>query len=301
MMWMPAELVGGGTKGAAEALAFEAELVKIDPAPAVPADVAAPPAAAKATRGGLRTLVLTPGTGADRARAFDTVAFHYTMWDASGRMLASTEKRARPVSSVLFRQPRALEDAVTGLVTGQRIRFWVDASKLEQLDQMVKVAGPPPKGLLCFELQLVELTKGNPPPPTPRDVKAPPAGVQKTASGVSYRVLRPGKGTTHATATDRVRVHYTGWTTDGHIFDSSVVRGEPASFPLSGVIRGWTDGIPTMVVGEQTRFWIPQDLAYKGVDGQPKGMLVFDVELLEILPATEAPDPHGGSPHDHGH
>ena len=83
-------------------------------------------------------------------------------------------------------------------------------------------------------------------------------------------------------AESKVQVHYTGWTTDGKMFDSSVARGQPATFPLNAVIAGWTEGVQLMVEGEKRRFWIPQDLAYKGADGPPKGMLVFDVELLEI-------------------
>ena len=78
-----------------------------------------------------------------------------------------------------------------------------------------------------------------------------------------------------------VRVHYTGWTTDGKMFDSSVARGMPATFGLGDVIKGWTEGVQLMVQGEKTRFWIPQDLAYKG-QSPPYGMLVFDIELLEI-------------------
>ena len=65
--------------------------------------------------------------------------------------------------------------------------------------------------------------------------------------------------------------------------DSSVERGEPSSFPLGGVIKGWTEGLQLMVEGEKRRFWIPEKLAYKGRKGSPAGMLVFDVELLEIL------------------
>ncbi len=67
------------------------------------------------------------------------------------------------------------------------------------------------------------------------------------------------------------------------MFDSSVTRGRPATFPLGGVIAGWTEGVQLMVVGEKRRFWIPEDLAYGGRPGAPQGMLVFDVELLEIL------------------
>lgn len=115
----------------------------------------------------------------------------------------------------------------------------------------------------------------------PDDVAAPPAEAKRTESGLAYKVLKPGQGETHPTAESTVTVHYTGWTTDGEMFDSSVSRGQPATFPLRGVIAGWTEGLQLMVKGEQTRFWIPEALAYQGRSGAPAGMLVFDVELLD--------------------
>jgi peptidylprolyl isomerase len=115
----------------------------------------------------------------------------------------------------------------------------------------------------------------------PADVSAPPADAMKTASGLAYKVIRPGMGTTHPTATSSVTVHYTGWTTDGKMFDSSLTRGAPATFPLNRVIKGWTEGLQLMVEGEKTRFWIPEPLAYGGRRA-PYGMLVFDVELLRV-------------------
>lgn len=119
----------------------------------------------------------------------------------------------------------------------------------------------------------------------PPDVAAAPADAAKTASGLASKVVVKGTGTDKPSATSRVKVHYTGWTTDGKMFDSSVKRGQPAVFPLNAVIKGWTEGVQLMVVGERRRFWIPANLAYgeNPRPGAPKGMLVFDVELLEIL------------------
>jgi FKBP-type peptidyl-prolyl cis-trans isomerase len=120
----------------------------------------------------------------------------------------------------------------------------------------------------------------------PSDVAAPPKNATKTASGLAYVTLTKGNGKQHPYWRDRVRVHYSGWTPDGKLFDSSVVRGQPAEFPLNGVIKGWTEGVRLMVVGDKTRFWIPGELAYGNSPsrpGVPSGMLVFDIELLEIL------------------
>ena len=118
--------------------------------------------------------------------------------------------------------------------------------------------------------------------PAPPDVAAPPADAVKTPSGLATRVISPGSGTQHPRANSRVNVHYSGWTTDGQMFDSSVARAEPISFGLNQVIPGWTEGVQLMVEGEQRRLWIPEKLAYGGVRGAPQGMLVFDVELIKI-------------------
>lgn len=120
------------------------------------------------------------------------------------------------------------------------------------------------------------------PLPAPPDVAAPPADAAVTASGLASKVLTPGTGADHPVPSDSVKVHYTGWTTDGKMFDSSLAKGAPAVFRLTQVIPGWTEGIPLMVEGETRRFWIPKKLAYRGQSGMPEGMLVFDVELVEI-------------------
>jgi FKBP-type peptidyl-prolyl cis-trans isomerase len=117
--------------------------------------------------------------------------------------------------------------------------------------------------------------------PAPPDVAAPPADAAKTRSGLASKVIKAGTGKSHPRPTDQVTVHYTGWTTDGKMFDSSVARGAPATFPLDRVIAGWTEGLQLMVTGETRRLWIPEQLAYKG-QRDPKGMLVFDVELIKI-------------------
>jgi peptidylprolyl isomerase len=118
--------------------------------------------------------------------------------------------------------------------------------------------------------------------PAPPDVAAPPSNAVKTSSGLASRVLQPGTGTRHPRPNSEVTVNYTGWTTDGKMFDSSVTRGEPATFGLDQVIAGWTEGVQMMVEGEKRRFWIPESLAYQGQPGAPQGMLVFDIELIRI-------------------
>ena len=118
----------------------------------------------------------------------------------------------------------------------------------------------------------------------PADVAAAPADAKATASGLKSKVLKKGTGKKKPTAASTVTAHYTGWTTDGKMFDSSHKRDKPVDFPLNGVIKGWTEGLQLMVVGEKRRFWIPAELAYGNSPGRgrPSGLLVFDVELFEI-------------------
>ena len=118
--------------------------------------------------------------------------------------------------------------------------------------------------------------------PAPPDVAAAPADAQRTSDNLASKVLQRGTGSRHPRANSQVMVHYTGWTTDGKMFDSSVARGEPATFGLDRVIPGWTEGVQMMVEGEKRRFWIPPVLAYEGQPEKPQGMLVFDIELIDI-------------------
>ena len=110
-------------------------------------------------------------------------------------------------------------------------------------------------------------------------------GVTTTASGLQYEVLKKGEGA-KPKATDSVKVHYHGTLLDGTVFDSSVERGEPISFALDGVIKGWTEGLQLMNIGSKYKFTIPSDLAYgergQGGDIGPNSTLVFEVELLGI-------------------
>jgi peptidylprolyl isomerase len=119
--------------------------------------------------------------------------------------------------------------------------------------------------------------------PPPPDVAAAPADAVRTSTNLASTVIAPGKGSRHPRPNSTVTVHYTGWTTDGKTFDSSVTRGEPSTFSLNGVIPGWTEGVQMMVEGEKRRFWIPARLAYDGVPGRPQGTLVFDIELIKIV------------------
>lgn len=118
-----------------------------------------------------------------------------------------------------------------------------------------------------------------------RDAAAAEAGAVKTASGLVYKTIKPGSGA-RPRATDVVSVHYHGTLPDGKVFDSSRQRGQPAQFPLNGVIPCWTEGVQKMKVGETARLVCPSEIAYgdggRGPDIPPGATLVFEVELLSI-------------------
>lgn len=109
--------------------------------------------------------------------------------------------------------------------------------------------------------------------------------VVETDSGLQYQVLQRGKGTEHPSASSKVTVHYHGTLLDGTVFDSSVDRDKPISFGLNQVIRGWTEGVQLMVVGDKFKFFIPSTLGYGDKAAgkiAPGSLLIFEVTLLEI-------------------
>jgi peptidylprolyl isomerase len=235
-----------------------------------PSDVAAPPADAAKTPSGLATKIVKPGTGKDHPAKDDLVQVNYTGWTTDGKMFDSSVARGKPSTFGVNRVIAGFSEGLQLMVPGETRRLWIPES-LAYKGQQGR-----PAGMLVFEVTLLGM-----PNRAPADVKAPPSDAKRTASGLAYKVLDPGTGGKHPTASSQVTVHYTGWTTDGKMFDSSVVRGEPIAFPLTGVIAGWTEGVQLMVEGEKARFWIPQNLAYRG-ESAPYGMLVFDIELIKI-------------------
>ena len=117
-----------------------------------------------------------------------------------------------------------------------------------------------------------------------RDFATPPADAQKTKKGVHYTFVKRSKqkGPTPS-ASDSVVVNWKGWTSKGDLYDGSHVKGRPSTYSLSRVIAGWTDGIQLMHIGDTIRLWVPEKLGYRGRDGKPRGKLVFEIELLDII------------------
>jgi FKBP-type peptidyl-prolyl cis-trans isomerase len=278
--WIPEELAYKGRPGAPQGmLVFDVELLSITrgtkPPPA-PDDVGEVPGDATKTKSGLAYKVLKAGDGKTKPNAWDTVEIHFTAWTPEGKMIQSSRSRGQPAKFPLDRGMPGWTEGVGLMTKGGESRFWIP--------EALAPGGPPagPKGFIVFDIELVDVVAGTKPPEAPKDVAKAPKDAKKTASGLAYKVLKKGDGKTKPTAASQVTVHYTGWTTDGKMFDSSVTRGQPTTFGLGAVIPGWTEGLQLMDKGSKYRLWIPEELAYKGRPGAPQGMLVFDVELIEI-------------------
>ena len=239
-----------------------------------PFDVATIPDNAQRTESGLASRALRSGTGADHPTEAATVTVHYSGWTIDGENFDSSYSRNEPASFPLNRVISGWTEGLQLMVVGEKRRFWIP-------EELAYRGERPPLGMLVFDVELLEIQEPAPPPPAPSDVAAIPSTAEVTTSGLASRVITPGSGSEHPAETSTVSVHYSGWTTDGELFDSSVVRGTPTSFPLNRVIPGWTEGLQLMVVGETRRFWIPEELAYRG-ERPPLGMLIFDVQLLSI-------------------
>jgi peptidylprolyl isomerase len=264
----------------AMALVVSAQTPSPSPLPP-PSDVAAPPADADKTVSGVSSKVLKPGDGVSHPGKTDLVTVHYTGWTTDGKMFDSSVSKGKPVTFPLDRVIAGWTEGVQLMVAGEKRRFWIP----EELAYKGKEGRP--AGMLVFDVELISFNPPGPKPtpadPTkaPDDVKRPPSDAHRTESGLSYKILKRGSGGDHPVSTSSVTVNYSGWTTDGKLFDSTVTQGKPATFRLNRVIPGWTEGLQLMVEGEKRRFWIPESLAYAG-QGPVGGDLVFDIELIKI-------------------
>jgi FKBP-type peptidyl-prolyl cis-trans isomerase len=250
-------------------------------APSAPADVAEPPARAEKSASGLAWRVLSKAPGTVHPGPHDKVIVTFTGWTPQGEVIDSSLPDGEPRTFSLDEVTRGLAEGLGAMAKGEKRRLWIPAA--------LSTSGRPRRrgseGPSVFDVERVDVVKMPDPMPVPDDVAAPPVEAKRTASGLAYKFIKRGKAKEHPTASSTVEVHYSGWTPDGQLFDSSVRRGKPISFPLGGVIKGWTEGVQLMVVGDRARFWIPGALAYGDAPtraGTPAGPLVFDIELLSI-------------------
>ena len=238
-----------------------------------PSDVAAAPADAERTASGLASKKLQDGTGSTHPKADSRVRVHYTGWTTDGEMFDSSVARGEPIVFGLDEVISGWTEGLQLMRVGEKRRFWIPT------ELAYNNAPDAPQGMLVFDIELLGIIE---PPPAPADVAAPPADAGTSPSGLAFKVLQPGTGTSRPDHDDVVTLHYSGWMTNGRLFDSTALRGEPATFSIADAVPGFREGVQLMVEGEKRRLWIPEALAYKGQAGAPPGMLVFDVELVSI-------------------
>ena len=233
------------------------------------------------TESGLAHQMLKEGSDDVKPVATDMVTVHYIGWLSNGHKFDDSVARGQPVTFPLDRVIKGWTEGLQLMRVGEKRRFWIPQD-LAYGDRPKLGA---PQGDLIFDIELLAVKKPQPAPDAPEDLAAAPAEAETHDAGLRSIQLQKGTDTAKPKADSVVKVHYSGWDSAGNLVDSSTVRDEPLIAPLNRVIRGWSIGIQLMTVGEKRRFWIPEQLAYGSnpPSGAPKGQLVFDIELLEIV------------------
>ena len=236
---------------------------------------------ASKTESGLVHQLLKAGIEDVKPIATDMVTVHYTGWLSNGHKFDDSVARGQPVTFPLDRVIKGWTEGLQLMQIGEKRRFWIPQNLA--YGNRPKLGAP--QGDLIFDIELLAVKKPRPAPEVPETLAAAPADAETHESGLRSIVLQAGTGKQKPKESSVVKVHYSGWDSAGNLVDSSTVRDEPLIAPLNRVIRGWTIGIMSMTVGEKRRFWIPEQLAYGSnpPSGAPKGQLVFDIELIEIV------------------
>ncbi len=245
--------------------------------PDAPDDLLEPPADAERTPSGLVSKVLQEGTGDVRPDANDLVAAHYTGWTPYGARIQSSYDQGQPGTFNLSTLAGVFPGWIEGLqlmVVGEKRRLWIPA----ELAHKNPAQGP--RGAVVFDVELMGI---RPIPNLPAGFDRPPEDAAQTESGSFSRRIAEGTGEEKPRADSVALLKWTGWTTDGRVFESTELRGRPTAFPLDKVMSPFADAVRLMVEGEKRHIWIPADLAAGQWPGSPRGMLIFEVELLKIM------------------
>ncbi|MCH8807621.1 MAG: FKBP-type peptidyl-prolyl cis-trans isomerase [Planctomycetes bacterium] len=230
------------------------------------------------TESGLRYWDVKVGDGESPSDPKARVTVHYSGWLTDGTLFDSSVKRGKPSE---FRLDGVIKGWTEGLMS-------MKVGGIRQLLIPPELAygkraksNIPADSTLIFDVELIGVKN---PPAAPKQTPVDKITPVTTESGLKYWDIKVGDGDSPQ-ATSTVTVHYSGWLTDGKLFDSSVQRGSPATFRLNAVIKGWTEGVGSMKVGGKRRLEIPYQLAY-GESGSrtipPKATLIFEIELISF-------------------
>lgn len=251
-----------------------------------PQDVAAAPANAAVTESGLACVVLVKGSGTEHPAIYDTVKMHQVVWTTDGKMHMNTGDNGSAVEfDVTQSVLPGLRKAIELMVEGEKRRCWIPGRLAfgEAVEGAIQ-QGKKPLGTLVYDLSLVSLKKITGLPEAPPEVAAVPPDVERSPSGLAWRVLKEGTGDKKPQLESIVSLRYTGWTPEGQVFMTTERKQIPKSSRMGMMIPGWQEGLLQMTIGEKRRFWIPKELAYRGQPGRPQGTVVFDIELVAVAP-----------------
>ncbi len=241
--------------------------------PADAPDVLEPPADAETFPSGIRSQVVTAGTGENYPSDMHLISVDFIGWSTSGMKLYSSYDIGKPMITTLQSTYPPWREALERMVKGEKRRIWLP------LEMVAASRGP--RGAAIFELELRGL-KSIPTPPD--NLVKPPEGAERTPSGAHTIRLEEGVGNKKPGPASTVLVHYMGWTQDGRSFDSSYTRGRPTGFKLDQIMPAFAEAVQMMVAREKRLVWIPGPVAAGNWTGSPRGPLVFEIEMVRILP-----------------
>lgn len=237
------------------------------------AEFLTPPAGAAQLPSGISSQVVTAGIGETYPSEYHLIAMHFIGYSPEGDKLYSSYDIGKPLVLNLHSAFAPWREALEQMVEGEKRRIW--------LPPHLVARGRGPQGASIFELELLGLKRI---PSPPDNLRQPPEGAQPTPSGAATVRLEAGSGEEYPAHDSAVLVHYVGWTADGKSFDSSFSRGRPTAFPLDQIMPAFAETVQLMVAGEKRRVWVPGPVARGNWVGSPKGPLVFEIELVRILP-----------------
>ena len=280
-VWVPDELRYIGRPGSPRGVTvYDVELLAIVEAveaKAAPPDLQEPPPEANRSASGVAFRYLTRGKAGETPKRWDRVKVDFDGWTANGKLFDSSRKLGEPAAFDMDDVIPGWAEVLTKMTVGDRVRVWIPGELAYQGRK------GRPQGRVVFDLALRSVERLPEPPRPPANPRRPPPQATKTRSGLAYLPLARGKGNQGPSADSRVEVHYSAWTPDGQLFDSSVVRGHPVRVPLARMIPGWIEGLQKMVEGDRFVFWIPEELAYAGKAIGKSGPLVYEIELLKVV------------------
>jgi len=251
-----------------------------------PADVAAPPSDATLMPSGLAMKILRPGGGTQHPGINDCVTVSFIAWKTDGTLFSTSTTMNDADVLCLNAAIIGISEALQTMVAGEERRLWIPEDLTfheghHHLQRRPEDEEPPHKDL-TFDLKLLSILKA---PPTPEDIKEPPATASKTASGLAYLVLQKGNGTSHPTANSKVIAHFSAWRIDGRLFETTVMGKQPALINVAMMPMGVREALSMMVTGEKARFWLPAAIAYGEKPANrfnPPGDMVYEIELVDV-------------------